>query len=67
MALGSSYAISGPTYVEMGRMEEAMKVAQEILEIDPTFRLSGVRNVPFQNQADRDRYFGALQKAGLPP
>ncbi len=55
------------TYVDMGRLEEARKVAQEILEIDPAFRLSSVLNTPFQNQADRDRYFEALQKAGLPP
>ena len=53
-------------YVEMGRMEEAKKVAQEILEINPGFTLSGVRNTPFQHEADHERYFGALRKASLP-
>jgi TolB-like protein len=53
-------------YVEMGRMEEAKKVAQEILEINPGFTLSGVRNTPFQHEADHERYFGALRQAGLP-
>ncbi len=54
------------TYVEMGRVEEAKKVAREILKIDPEFKLSKVRNVPFQHESDHDRYFGALAEAGLP-
>lgn len=53
-------------YVESDRMEDAKKVAQEILEIDPGFTLSSVRNAPFQHEADRERYFGALRSAGLP-
>jgi len=53
-------------YVETGRMEDAKKVAQEILEIDPGFTLSSVRNAPFRHEADRERYFGALSSAGLP-
>jgi len=53
-------------YVETGRMDDARKVAQEILEIDPGFTLSSVRNLPFQHEADRERYFGALRQAGLP-
>ena len=50
----------------MNRMEEAEKVAQKILEIEPGFTLSSVRNTPFQHAADRERYFGALRQAGLP-
>jgi hypothetical protein len=50
----------------MGRMDEAIRQAQEILKIDPEFQLSEVRNVPFQHKIDHDRYFGALAKAGLP-
>jgi TolB-like protein/class 3 adenylate cyclase len=53
-------------YVETGRMEDAKKVAQEILEIDPGFTLSSVRATPFQHAVDRDRYYGALRQAGLP-
>ncbi len=53
-------------YVESGRMEDAKKVAQEILEIDPEFTLSSMRNTPFQHAADRERYYGALRQAGLP-
>jgi len=53
-------------YVETDRMEDAKRVAQEILEIDPGFTLSSVRNAPFQHEVDRERYFGALRSAGLP-
>ena len=53
-------------YVETDRMEDAKKVAQEILEIDPGFTLSSVRATPFQHAVDRDRYYGALRQAGLP-
>jgi adenylate cyclase len=53
-------------YVESDRMEDAKKVAQEILEIDPGFTLSSMRNTPFQHEADRERYHGALRSAGLP-
>ena len=58
--------ILAATYVEMGNMEKAREVAQKMLEIDPGFTLSGVRNVPLKRKADRERYFGALAKAGLP-
>ena len=58
--------ILAATYVEMGNMEKAREVAQKMLKIDPGFTLSGVRNVPLRRKADRERYFGALAKAGLP-
>jgi TolB-like protein/Tfp pilus assembly protein PilF/class 3 adenylate cyclase len=58
--------ILAATYVEMGNMEKATEVAKKMLEIDPQFKLSNVLNVPLKHQADRERYFGALAKAGLP-
>ena len=58
--------ILAATYVEMGNLEKARAMAQRILEVDPGFTLSGVRNVPLKKKADRDRYFGALAHAGLP-
>jgi TolB-like protein/class 3 adenylate cyclase len=54
------------TLVEMGRLDEAKQEATEYLEIRPSFRLSTFRNTPFKHQADQDRYFGALRKAGIP-
>ena len=62
----SALRILTATYVEMGRMEEAEKVAQKILEVDPGFTLSGARNTPFLHAADRERYYGALRQADLP-
>ena len=50
----------------MGNLEKAEGVAKKMLEIDPAFKLSNVRNVPLKREADRERYFGALAKAGLP-
>lgn len=47
-------------------MDDAKKVAQEIVEIDPEFTLSSVRNFSFQHDADRERYIGALRRVGLP-
>ncbi len=54
------------TLVEMGRMDEAKKEVIDYLEIRPDFRLSTFRNTPFKYEADQERYFGALRKAGLP-
>ena len=62
----SAFRILAATYSEMGRMDDAKEIARQILEIDPAFTLSSIRNTPFQHDADRERYFGALHKAGLP-
>ncbi|MCP4983983.1 MAG: hypothetical protein GY935_26205 [Gammaproteobacteria bacterium] len=52
--------------VEMGRLEEAKQQVTEFLAIRPDFRLSTFRNTPFKHQADQDRYFNAMRKAGIP-
>ena len=54
------------TLVEMDRLEEAKQEVTKYLEIRPNFRLSTFRNTPFKHQADQDRYFDALRKAGIP-
>lgn len=41
-------------------------VAREMIELDLNFSLSGVRNTPFQQEADRERYFKALREPSLP-
>ncbi len=58
--------ILAATYAEMGRMDDAKEIARRITEINPAFTISSIRNTPFQHDADRQRYFGALHKAGLP-
>jgi adenylate cyclase len=52
--------------VEMGRLDEAKQEVAELLSIRPDFRLSTFRNTPFKYQADQDRYFNAMRKAGIP-
>jgi tetratricopeptide (TPR) repeat protein len=54
------------TLVEMGRLEEAKQQATEFLAIRPDFRFSTFHNTPFKHQADQDRYFNAMRKAGIP-
>ena len=54
------------TLVEMGRLEEAKQQATEFLAIRPDFRLSTFHNTPFKHQADQNRYFNAMRKAGIP-
>jgi adenylate cyclase len=50
-----------------GRDEEARATASEVLRINPEFSLEYfTKTLAYKNQADRDRYIGALRKAGLP-
>jgi tetratricopeptide (TPR) repeat protein len=54
-------------YSLAGRHEEAHIAAKEVLRLDPKFSVAFWRKrVPYKNQADTDRYIGALLKAGLP-
>ena len=52
--------------VEMGQLDEAKQQVAELLAIRPSFRLSTFHNTPFKYQADQDRYFNAMRKAGIP-
>lgn len=50
-----------------GRDEEARATASEVLRINPKFSLEYfTKTLVYKNQADKDRYIGALRKAGLP-
>jgi len=55
------------TYALLGREEEAHAEAAEILRINPKFSVEHfAKTLPYKNQADTDRFFDALRKAGLP-
>jgi len=56
------------TYSMCGREEEARAAAAGVLRIDPNFSCDyyAKRSLPYKNQADIDRFIGALRKAGLP-
>jgi adenylate cyclase len=52
---------------QLGRMEEARAAVAEILRIDPKTSLKyWEKALPFKKQADKELFFGALRKAGLP-
>jgi adenylate cyclase len=52
--------------VLLGRVEEARKITQEILEIDSNFSLDFyAMTLPFKNQSDLNIYLDSLRKAGL--
>ena len=54
------------TYSLMGRDSEARAEAAEVLRIKPKFSLDAyVKKIIFRNQSARDKYVGALRKAGL--
>jgi adenylate cyclase len=53
-------------YVELGQEKAARAEAAEVLRLNPRYSVNWLRdNVPFHNQADRDRFMGNLEKAGL--
>jgi adenylate cyclase len=63
--LGAHLALAG-AYGLSGREEEARTVAAEILRIDPNFSVEDFsRRLTYKNQGDKDRFIGALRKAGL--
>ncbi|MEE9250681.1 MAG: tetratricopeptide repeat protein, partial [Alphaproteobacteria bacterium] len=56
-----------PTYVALGRHEEARAEVAEILRINPRVSLQFLRQRwPYKDQAVMDRYLDGLRKAGLP-
>jgi hypothetical protein len=63
--LGAHLALAG-AYGLSGREEEAHAIAVEILRIDPDFSVGAFsRRLTYKNQRDKDRFIGALRKAGL--
>jgi adenylate cyclase len=54
------------TYVRLGRLEEARAVVKEILNDQPTFRLTLWVLTPFKDQNVLQRFVADLQLAGLP-
>jgi TolB-like protein/tetratricopeptide (TPR) repeat protein len=49
-----------------GRLEQAQKAIARLRQIDPTFRVSDLRQFPFRRPEDLARYEEGLRKAGLP-
>ncbi|MGD8687022.1 MAG: adenylate/guanylate cyclase domain-containing protein [Syntrophobacterales bacterium] len=55
-------------YSMCGREEDARAAAAGVLRINPNFSCDyhAKKSLPYKNQADVDRYIGALRKVGLP-
>ena len=54
------------TYSLAGRDVEARAEVAEVLRINPTANLAGLKRLPYRNQADKKRIIDAMRKAGLP-
>lgn len=52
--------------VGLGRLDEAKKVAKDLLEIAPDFTLAKLRNAPHQPKAQMERILDSFRKAGIP-
>jgi adenylate cyclase len=54
------------SYSSLGHKKEAQALAVNVLKINPKFSLADFeKRFPIKNQADIDRFVGALRKAGL--
>jgi tetratricopeptide (TPR) repeat protein len=55
------------TYGQMGRLDDAEWEAQEVLTLQPEATLRQRRGIiPYEKQADIERYIEGLRKAGIP-
>lgn len=61
-----SHVLSAVCYVELGKIEEAQAAAAKAMEAQPTFSTEHWNKyIPYKNQEDADRMFGALRKTGI--
>ena len=55
------------TYADMGRLEEARAMAQEVLEVSPGFKVKGFVNIlTFKDRTKTERARATLLQLGLP-
>ena len=54
-------------YIDLNEFDKAHKTVERVLEIDPKFSIEYQKSISISNdQAEAERYFGNLRKAGLP-
>ena len=62
-----AHALAIVSFVLLGRLDEAKAAARRLLEIAPSYSVSGrARLLPYKDQAHKDRYLNALRAAGIP-
>ncbi len=55
------------SYAALGREEELHAEAAEVLRLNPKFSVKKfAKSLPYRDKAVKERYIGALRKAGLP-
>lgn len=59
-----NHILLAAVYAETGRTEDARREAQEVMRLQPFFKIDQYGTV-FRNQADRERIIQGLRKAGL--
>jgi TolB-like protein len=63
----ASIAASAASYAHLGRPQDARKALARTRELDPTLRISGLKNwTPFRQPDHLKRWMDGLRKAGLP-
>lgn len=61
-----SHILLAATYIELGRDEDALASAKEVLRINPNLSLEWMaKMVPWKNKDDVNRLIEGLRKAGL--
>jgi hypothetical protein len=65
--LGPAARLAAVSHALAGRLEQAQKAMQHVLQIDPTLRMSNAKDrIPPLRPTDLARYIDGLRKAGLP-
>lgn len=54
------------SYVQLGRLDDAQKEANKMLEREPDYRISKANKWPYKDQSRWDRYANDLRIAGIP-
>lgn len=60
------HAILSASYVELDQFDEAQSAVRDFRAAIPNVTASSLSNLPFKYATDRDKFLGALRKAGLP-
>jgi len=59
-----NHIVLAAAYAQSDRLDDARREAQEVLRLDPFFKIDNYGSV-FRNQADRNKIIEGLRKAGL--
>jgi hypothetical protein len=58
--------VAAASHALAGRLDQAHKAVTRLRQLDPTFRVSDLRQIPLRRPEDIARIEEGLRKAGLP-